>query len=132
MAFTKGNDMVGVQHIEVAGKRLVILEESEYERLCGRAGETIPLTDDDLPPLPKPNKDGRFPAEEYTRVALARDMIRERKAAGLIQQELADLAGTRQETISRIESGSYKASAKTIEKIDRALKKALRSKHKGR
>src|SRR5262249_61448068 len=93
-------------------------------RLAAKAGETVPWEDTDLPPLPKPDKDGRFPAVEYARISLARDIIRDRRAAGLTQHELARLAGTRQETISRIESGNYTASHKLIDRIDQALKSA--------
>ena len=124
--------MIALQRIEVAGQRFVLLPEAEYERLCSRARETVPVTDDDLPALPKPDRQGRFPAVEYARVSLARDIIRDRRAAGLTQQELATLAGTRQETISRIESGNYTASHKTIDRIDRALKAALAKRRKGR
>lgn len=122
--------MIGLQRIEVAGQRFVLLPEVEYDRLCSRASETVPVTDDDLPALPKPDKQGRFPAVEYARVSLARDIIRDRHAAGLTQQELATLAGTRQETISRIESGNYTASHKTIDRIDRALKSAMAKRRK--
>jgi DNA-binding XRE family transcriptional regulator len=122
--------MIGLQRIEVAGQRFVLLPEPEYERLCSRASETVPLTDDDLPPLPKPDKHGNFPAVEYARISLARDIIRDRRAAGLTQEQLARLAGTRQETISRIESGKYTASVKWVDRIDRALKKALARKGK--
>lgn len=121
--------MIGLQRIEVAGQRFVLLPESEYERLCSRASESVPMTDQDLPPLPKPDKQGNFPAVEYARISLARDVIRDRRAAGLTQAELAKLAGTRQETISRIESGKHTASVKMVDRIDRALKKALSKKH---
>jgi DNA-binding XRE family transcriptional regulator len=116
--------MIGLQRIEVAGQRFVLVEETEYERLCAKASETVPLDDARLPPLPKPDRQGRFPALIYARVSLARDVIRDRRAAGLTQQQLADLAGTRQETISRIESGNYAASHKLIERIDRVLQTA--------
>jgi DNA-binding XRE family transcriptional regulator len=122
--------MIGLQRIEVAGQRFVLLPEGEYERLCSRAAENVPLCDDDLPPFPKPDKNGNFPAVEFARVSLARDIIRDRRAAGLTQQELARLAGTRQETISRIESGRYSASVKLVERIDRVLKKGLAKKHR--
>jgi ribosome-binding protein aMBF1 (putative translation factor) len=79
-----------------------------------------------LPQLPMPDEMGRFPALEYARISLARDVIRDRRAAGLTQQELADLAKTRQETISRIESGKYTASVKLIERIDDVLQAALK------
>lgn len=118
--------MLGLQRIEVAGQRFVLVEEAEYERLCAKASESVPLDDDDLPPLPKPDRQGRFPALAYARVSLARDIIRDRRAAGLTQRQLADLARTRQETISRIESGNYTASHKLIERIDRALASALK------
>ena len=120
--------MIGLQRIEVAGQRFVLVEEAEYERLCAKASETVPLDDESLPPLPEPDRHGRFPALAYARASLARDVIRDRRAAGLTQQELADLAGTRQETISRIESGNYTASHKLIERIDRALKSAKKAK----
>lgn len=124
--------MIALQRIEVAGQRFVLLPEAEYDRLCAKASETVPVTDDDLPPLPEPDRHGRFPAVEYARVSLARDIIRDRRAAGLTQQELAALAGTRQETISRIERGNYTASHKLIDRIDRALQQATAKRAKGR
>ncbi|MEX0700671.1 MAG: helix-turn-helix transcriptional regulator [Planctomycetales bacterium] len=98
----------------------MLLEETEYERLCREAGEAADV-DEYLPPLPKPDRQGRFPALEYARVSLARDMIRNRKGVGLSQQALADLAGVRQETISRIETGKHTASPRTIDKIMRVI-----------
>lgn len=120
--------MSAIQHLEIDGKRYVLLPASDYETLCGRAGESLALDESDLPPLPKPDRKGRFPALEYTRVSIARDVIRERKAAGLTQQALADLAGLRQETISRVESGKVTASVKTLNSIEKALKKTLAKK----
>lgn len=111
--------MIGLQRIELDGKRFVVIEESEYERLCREAGEAADT--DELPEFPKPDKTGRFPALEYTRVSIARDLIRDRKCAGLSQQRLAELAGVRQETISRLESGKHLASAATIEKLEGAI-----------
>lgn len=119
--------MIATQRIHVAGQNFVLLEESEYERLCARAGELPPVDDDDLPKLPRPDAHGRFPAVEYLRVSLARDIIRDRRAAGLTQRELAELAKTRQETISRIESGKYTASVKLIDRIDAVLQAALKA-----
>ena len=111
--------MMGLQRIEVEGKRFVLVAESEFERLCRAAGEAV--DDADLPPFPLPDKQGRFPAVEYARVALARDLIRERKGAGLSQQRLAELAGVRQETLSRLETGKHTASLATIAKITQAI-----------
>ena len=53
--------MIGLQRIEVEGKRFVLLPETEYDRLRRGAGETA-ADDERLPPLPKPDKHGRFPA----------------------------------------------------------------------
>ncbi len=112
--------MIGLQRIEVEGKHFVLLPEPEYDRLCRQAGEAT-VEDDRLPPLPKPDKHGRFPALQYARISLARDIIRDRKGVGLSQQRLADLAGIRQETLSRIETGRHTASQKTIDKIMRVI-----------
>ena len=112
--------MLGLQRIEVAGRRFVLLEESDYERLCREAGEAM-ADDDALPPLPLHDANGRFPAVEYTRISLARNLIRDRKSVGLSQERLAELAGIRQETVSRLESGKNSATPGTIAKIDRVI-----------
>jgi predicted transcriptional regulator len=57
-------------------------------------------------------------------MSIARDLVRSRKGAGLSQQQLSKLAGIRQETLSRIESGKHTATLKTVEKIESALKRA--------
>ena len=111
--------MITVQHLELAGKRFVVVEESEYERLCRGANEAA--DDGDLPAFPKADKNGNFPAIEYSTVSIARTVIRDRKSLGLTQQRLAELAGVRQETVSRIESGKHLASVRSIDKIDKAI-----------
>ncbi len=113
--------MIGLQRIEVEGKRFVLLPENEYDRLCRGAGEAAAIEDEELPPLPKPDRHGRFPAPQYARISLARDLIRDRKSVGLSQQRLADLAGIRQETLSRIETGKHTASSRTVDKIMRVI-----------
>ena len=65
---------------------------------------------------------------EYTRIAIARDLIRDRKAAGLSQQQLAELAGVRQETISRLETGKHTAGTKTIQKLTQAIERRQKRK----
>jgi DNA-binding XRE family transcriptional regulator len=77
-----------------------------------------------------PNKSGRISALEYARVSLARDLIRDRKRAGLSQQKLAELAGIRQETISRIETGKHTAAPKTVDKIMNVIETRRRRKGK--
>jgi DNA-binding XRE family transcriptional regulator len=111
-----------LQTLRLAGKKFVVLEQSEYERLC--AGGRVAKRDDGLPPLPPADADGNRPALEYVRVSIARDLIRERKTLGLTQQELARLAGIRQETLSRLESAKHAPTVGTLAKIERALKRA--------
>jgi hypothetical protein len=89
--------MAALQRIEISGHRLVVLEEAEYERLCREAGREA-TEDSALPAFPESDTSGRFPALEYTRVQFARNLIGQRKALGLSQQQLADLAGVRPET----------------------------------
>ncbi len=122
--------MPATQRLSIEGKRFVLLREAEYEQLCREAKRTADVPDDDLPPLPKPNKHGHFPAIEATRVSIARDLIRERKALGLSQSELATKAGVRQETISRIESGKHSVTVRTYDKIFNALEQARSRKAK--
>lgn len=74
---------------------------------------------------------GNIPAAAFARVSIARDIIRARRAAGLSQQALAERAGVRQETISRIETAKHSASPATIAKIEGALR-AASSRRKGR
>jgi DNA-binding XRE family transcriptional regulator len=113
--------MIGLQRIEVEGKRFVLLEEGEYERLCRAGGDAADVDERDLPAFPPADSRGRFPALEYTRVSLARDLIRARKGVRLSQQQLADLTGLRQETISRLETGKYTARPGTVDKIMDAI-----------
>ena len=100
----------------VAGKRVVILPEIDYRRLVSMAGIE--------PPLPAPDANGNYPADETLAVLVARNIIRRRHAAGLTQAELAKRAGVRQETVNRIERGKHSATVRTVEKLDRALTKA--------
>ena len=112
------------QTILLEGKPYVVLPLAEYDRLAGlaKAGE--------LPPLPKPDAQGNYPAVEYARASLARKIIRDRVAAGLNQRELATMAGVRVETLCRIETGKHTPSVPTVDKIDRALKRYAKSKRK--
>ena len=84
------------------------------------------------PPLPKPDEEGNVPALEYVRASIARDIIRERRALGLTQGQLAKLAGVRQETLCRLETGRHSPTVRTVEKIDRALRRAAAGKRNGR
>ncbi|HEY2413513.1 MAG TPA: helix-turn-helix transcriptional regulator [Pirellulaceae bacterium] len=108
--------MAAQQTIMVEGKPYVLLPRAEYERLTTLAKSA------DLPPLPKADSQGNYPAVEYARASLARKIIKERVAAGLTQRELAKRAGISFEHLCRIESGKHIPSVPTIDKIDRAIK----------
>ena len=101
------------------GKRVVVLEEAEFERLLRQADEWEPV-------MPERDKRGLYPAREAMAVIQARDIIRARRRLGLSQTELARLAGIRAETLNRIENAKNKPNVATIEKIDRALRRAAR------
>jgi putative transcriptional regulator len=105
------------QYLTIAGKRVVVLDEADDERLAQQA-------DIWEPPMPLPDSDGNYPALEAMTVSLARDILRSRRRLGMTQEELARRAGVRRETLNRIEQGKYKPNEKLIEKIDRALKRA--------
>src|SRR5580704_3454124 len=106
------------------GCEYVLVPRADYERLVMRAKAVK------LPPLPSPDADGNYPALEYVRATIARDIIRDRLAAGLTQRELARRAGIRVETLCRIETGKHTASVSTIDRLDRALRQAVRKRTK--
>lgn len=109
----------------IHGKRCVAIEETELRRLERQAGRRAPL-----PPLPPADAKGNRPALEYIQVSIARDIIKERQSLGLSQVRLAELAGIRQETLSRLESGKHSPTVRTVEKIDQALKRYAKSRSK--
>ena len=86
---------MGAQTIQIGGKRLVVLEESDYLRLCSRGGTRT--SNRELLPLPPRNRSGRRPAAAYILASIAREVAADRRAAGLTQQELAAKAGTRRQ-----------------------------------
>ena len=107
-----------VQRIKLGGREYVIVPRKEYDRLQGLARVA------ELPALPAPDRAGNFPAAEYARASIARDIVRARAGAGLSQRELAERAGVRVETLCRIETGKQTPSTTTIAKLDRALEGA--------
>jgi ribosome-binding protein aMBF1 (putative translation factor) len=104
---------------------MVMVPEAEYQRLLSLA-EVASAAADELPPRPPMDEEGNYPALDYIAISIARDIVRERKALGLSQQQLAELAGVRQETLSRLESGKHSPTVRTVEKIDQALKEVAK------
>ena len=56
---------------------------------------------------------------------IIKDIIQARKEKNLTQKELAELVGTKQSNISRLESGNYNPSLELLNKIARAIGKEL-------
>ena len=105
------------KRVTVKGKRMVLLEPAEFDRLLVKADEFEPLMPDRLP-------DGNYPAVEALTISLAIKIIRHRRRLGLTQAELARRAGIRAESLNRIEQGHVVPSIRTVDKIDRALREA--------
>jgi len=115
---------IAAKHVKIKGKRAVVLDETEFDRLLRKA---------DLwePTKPTPDADGNYPAVEAVLYSIAIDIMRHRRRLGLTQADLARLAGIRLATLQRVESGERRpTSVRTIEKIDRALRSAERAKTK--
>ncbi len=122
--------MFRAQTIEIDGTRMVIMSEAEYEHLTRESA--VSVRRDSGPALPRSGRKRPVPALDFARVSIAREIIRRRGELGLSQQALADLAGVRQETLSRIETGKHTASVPTIRKVDAALKAAGRRRKRAR
>lgn len=111
------------QTLHLNGETYVVLPKAEYDRLTQA---------DALPPLPEADAHGNVPAVEYARASIARETIARRTAVGWTQQQLADAAGVRMETVSRLELAKHTASVATIDRLDRALKAAEAKQAKGK
>jgi DNA-binding XRE family transcriptional regulator len=108
-------------HMEINGRRYMIVDEAEYSRLATGSAGALPVREEDLPPFPNADADGNVPAMEYARASLARKIIIERSARGWTQTELARRAGVRVETINRLENARHTADLATAKKIQNAL-----------
>src|SRR3989304_864293 len=106
---------MGTAIVKLDGRDYVILPRADYVRLSKLAKAA------ELPPLPEPDAHGNYPAVDYARASLARNIIRGRVEAGLTQLELAKLAGIRNETLCRIESGKHTPSMASVTRLKRAL-----------
>jgi DNA-binding XRE family transcriptional regulator len=111
--------------VSVKGQKFVMVPMHEFRRLERLAAQSRP-SEEKLAPIPNPDAHGNYPASDYIRASIARDIVLERRALGLTQEVLAKLAGVRQETLSRLESGKHSPTVRTVEKIDRALKMAAK------
>src|SRR5205814_1570235 len=97
------------------GKRFVLLEERVFARIVDQM--------QGMPDLPQADADGTREALPFARVSIARNIIRQRKALGWSQRELARQSGVNVETLNRIEKGRVTAETATIARLDRALQR---------
>jgi DNA-binding XRE family transcriptional regulator len=104
------------QYVEIGGAHVVVLSRKDYEALAKKA-------DVWEPPLPEANERGNYPLEALE-IVMAQEIIRARRKLGLTQAELARRAGIRAETLNRIEQGKHSPTLRTMQKIDRALRRA--------
>jgi len=104
--------------VRLDGREYVIVARDEYERLAKLAKVA------EMPGIPQADEEGNYPAVEYARASIARDVVRQRVALGLNQRNLARLARVRVETLCRIETGKHTASTATLAKLARALERA--------
>ena len=115
------------QIVTAKGQRFVMVPVAEWRRVERLTAKSVtPKQAPKLPAIPQAEHDGTLPALAYIQVSIARDVLRERTALGLTQEQLAKLAGVREETLSRLESGKHSPTVRTVEKIERALQKAAK------
>ncbi|MEM8739767.1 MAG: helix-turn-helix transcriptional regulator [Planctomycetota bacterium] len=104
--------------LNIDGRGYTAVPTETFDRLMERLGDVK------LPELPEVNERGNRPARQTMRVLMARKIIRRRVAAGLTQEQLAEVAGVTVRTISRLEAAEHKPQSATIDKIDAALVEA--------
>ena len=103
-----------IETITRRGRRFVLLPESDYRRLLEAA---------EGPQLPSMDKNGTRAALPAVRALMAQSIIRDRKSLGWSQAELARQAKINVETLNRIEKARVTADQRTIERIEKALKR---------
>jgi transcriptional regulator with XRE-family HTH domain len=104
------------------GEKYVVVEDSDFAKLSEDADA------ENLPAFPPVDANGNSPAVEFARVSIARQIITERRAAGLSQAELARRAGIRVETLNRLENAKHSADVSTMKRIDAVLGTIKRTK----
>ncbi len=108
-------DTAEAQFVDVGGKRIVIMEEEQYDRLLDAidAVEAERIADDDSD-------------RELGWYAVADELIQNRIAAvrqrlGVTQKELARRLEIRQSTVSRMESQDANLTLSTLRRLAKAL-----------
>src|SRR2546430_17482228 len=80
-------------------------------------------TDPKAHPLQQMNARVNYPALAAAEATIARTNVKRRVAAGLTQRALAGLAGVRVETLNRAERGMVTPDVRTLQRIERALRR---------
>ena len=99
--------------ITLNDRKYVLVPVDEYRKL--KSGK--------LPELPPKNTRGNFPALAAADATIARSILKRRRMAGATQRALANLAGIRVETLNRAERGLVTPDVRTLQRLERALKK---------
>jgi DNA-binding XRE family transcriptional regulator len=105
--------MAKLNTIIIENKKFVLVPYAEYK-----------LMEKGVPPLPPADAQGNRPAVATAEAMIARGIVRDRKAVGLSQRELAAAAGIRVEVLNRVERGVNLPSMRTATKIENALIRA--------
>jgi DNA-binding XRE family transcriptional regulator len=104
---------VTAKHVTRKGKRMVMLEEAEFDRLMSEADLFEPF-------VPGPDANGNYSIETI-RADLALRLVRHRRKAGLTQAELARRVGIKKEKLNRIEHAEIHPGERLVAKIDKIL-----------
>jgi DNA-binding XRE family transcriptional regulator len=107
-----------VRTLTLDGREYVLIPRRKWEAMARRSKQSSAAFHKALPLV-----NGMYTLQ-HVRQSLGNKVTAQRKAARLTQAQLANLAKVRIETISRLENGLHTPSAKTFDKIERALKKA--------
>ncbi|MHC4247900.1 MAG: helix-turn-helix domain-containing protein [Planctomycetota bacterium] len=102
--------------VEVGGKKLVVMEQKEYDRLvdCADAAEARRIKAD--------KSDAVLPWGEVSGGLIVNRIAERRREKGLTQRKLAERLGVRPSTLSRWERKDANLTLDTIRKIAKALR----------
>src|SRR4051812_26884107 len=107
---------VRTQFVTRNGKKYVLLPVADFRRLRRAAlPKNSPTT-----PAP-PSLADAVDALAFADATIAESIVRDRRAVGLSQKELAERAGIRVEVLNRAENAVVTPSVRTLTKIEKAL-----------
>lgn len=119
MGKTGTTDKIDAQVVEVGGRKLVIMDEEEYERLLDAldAAEAERILND-------PNT-RMIPWEEVRKELLRNRIAEVRKQLGVTQKELARRLKVKQSTVSRMERPDANLTLATLRRVAKALRRPV-------